>query len=74
MLCTQVRLGEVGGNALGFLAAVWGSSSRILGHSWGGALHLWRQGEGRSGKATHSLELPETHKSSFSSPPGGLQR
>ena len=39
----QVRVGEVGGNTLGFLGAVWGpSGQQILGHSWGGAFHLWR--------------------------------
>ena len=39
----QVRVGEVGGNTLGFLGAVWGpSGQQILGQSWGGAFHLWR--------------------------------
>ena len=45
----KVRVGEVGGNTLGFLGAAWGphkgagDQQRILGHSWAGALHLWQQ-------------------------------
>ena len=43
----QVRVGEVGGNTLGFLGAVWGPEGQeILGQSWSGAFHLWRQSEG----------------------------
>ena len=39
----QVRVGEVGGNTLGFLGAVWGpAGQQILGQSWAGAFHLWR--------------------------------
>ena len=39
----RVRVGEVGGNTLGFLGAAWaGDGASILGYSWGGAFHLWR--------------------------------
>ena len=39
----QVRVGEVGGNTLGFLGAVWApGGQKILGQSWGGAFHLWQ--------------------------------
>ena len=45
----KVRVGEVGGNTLGFLGAQWGGAS-ILGYSWGGAFHLWSdKGEGEWG-------------------------
>ena len=37
-----MRVGEVGGNTLGFL----GAGETILGHSWAGALHLWQQEAG----------------------------
>ena len=44
-----MRVGEVGGNTLGFLGAQWGGAS-ILGYSWGGAFHLWSdKGEGEWG-------------------------
>ena len=43
----EVRVGEVGGNTLGFLGAVWAPGGQeILGHSWGGAFHLWQQSSG----------------------------
>ena len=45
-----MRVGEVGGNTLGFLGAAWGphkgAGETILGHSWAGALHLWQQEAG----------------------------
>ena len=38
----KVRVGETGGNTLGFLGAQWGEGGKqILGYSWGGAFHLW---------------------------------
>jgi len=42
----KVRVGETGGNTLGFLGAKWGQGgNQILGYSWGGAFHLWGEGE-----------------------------
>ena len=42
----KVRVGETGGNTLGFLGAQWGQDGKqILGYSWGGAFHLWGEGE-----------------------------
>jgi len=42
----KVRVGETGGNTLGFLGAVWGEEdNQILGYSWGGALHFWAEGQ-----------------------------
>ena len=40
-----VRLGELGGGGLGFLGACWAPGGRVLGQSWGGALHLWAEKE-----------------------------
>ena len=46
----KVRVGEVGGNTLGFLGAVWAEGGdSILGYSWGGAFHLWREREQAGG-------------------------
>ena len=49
----KVRVGEVGGNTLGYLGASWGAGGQsILGYSWGGAFHLWleaSEGQWRSG-------------------------
>ncbi|XP_076864846.1 elongator complex protein 2 [Brachyhypopomus gauderio] len=53
----QVRVGEVGGNTLGFLGCQMSpDGSQILAHAFHGALHLWhreqaRQGEWRPGVA-----------------------
>ena len=42
----RVRVGETGGNTLGFLGAAWADDGAgILGYSWGGAFHLWRESE-----------------------------
>jgi len=41
----KVRVGETGGNTLGFLGAQWKQDgNQILGYSWGGAFHLWAEG------------------------------
>ena len=38
----SVRVGEVGGNSLGFLGCQLGSNgNKLLGYSFNGALHLW---------------------------------
>lgn len=40
----QVRVGEVGGNTLGFLECQFGENgSMIIAHAFHGALHLWKQ-------------------------------
>ncbi|GAB1301509.1 Elongator complex protein 2 [Apodemus speciosus] len=40
----QVRVGEVGGNTLGFLDCQFGENgSMIIAHAFHGALHLWKQ-------------------------------
>ncbi|KAL1773587.1 elongator complex protein 2 [Sigmodon hispidus] len=40
----QVRVGEVGGNTLGFLSCQIGENgTMIIGHAFQGALHLWKQ-------------------------------
>ena len=42
----KVRVGETGGNTLGFLGAQWGQGGKqILGYSWGGAFHLWAESD-----------------------------
>lgn len=39
----RVRVGEVGGNTLGFYGGMFGPSGRcILGHSYHGAFHMWK--------------------------------
>ena len=44
----KVRVGETGGNTLGFLGAQWGENgNQILGYSWGGAFHLWEESSQR---------------------------
>ena len=40
-----VRLGDQGGGGLGFLGACWTPGGRVLGQSWGGALHQWAEKE-----------------------------
>ena len=42
-----VRVGEVGGNTLGFLGcAISPCGSYLIGYSFTGSLHLWRRREG----------------------------
>merc|ERR1719483_605766 len=42
----NVRVGDVGGNTLGFLGAQWGQlGTLILGYSWAGGFHLWKKDE-----------------------------
>uniref|UniRef100_A0A1I8P377 Elongator complex protein 2 n=1 Tax=Stomoxys calcitrans TaxID=35570 RepID=A0A1I8P377_STOCA len=42
----KVRLGEVGGNSLGFFGGKFSSDGKsILGHSYQGGFHLWKQNE-----------------------------
>ena len=42
-----VRVGEVGGNTLGFLGcAISPCGSYLVGHSFTGSLHLWRRRDG----------------------------
>ena len=44
----SVRLGEVGGNTLGFQGCQLGpGSGSILGYGFNGSLHLWRKEEGQ---------------------------
>lgn len=42
----KVRLGEVGGNSLGFFGGKFSSNGKsILGHSYQGGFHIWQQSE-----------------------------
>lgn len=42
----KVRLGEVGGNSLGFFGGKFSSNGKsILGHSYQGGFHIWKQSE-----------------------------
>ncbi len=41
--CIQARVGEIGGNTLGFYGCTFSPcGSYILGHGYEGALHLWK--------------------------------
>ena len=40
----SVRVGEVGGNTLGFFGCQWVGSDHLLGYSFNGALHSWMAG------------------------------
>ncbi|TSK31449.1 Elongator complex protein 2 [Bagarius yarrelli] len=47
----QVRVGEVGGNTLGFLGCQMGpDGSKILAHAFHGALHLWQKDPSQQSK------------------------
>lgn len=47
----QVRVGEVGGNTLGFLGCQMSpNGSMIMAHAFHGALHLWCKGQGDEGE------------------------
>uniref|UniRef100_A0A8C9T233 Elongator complex protein 2 n=1 Tax=Scleropages formosus TaxID=113540 RepID=A0A8C9T233_SCLFO len=51
MWLEQVRVGEVGGNTLGFLGCQMSpDGSMIVAHAFHGALHLWKQHQGDKGK------------------------
>ena len=40
--CLQVRVGDVGGNTLGFYGAVFDpTADTIVGHDYQGSLHVW---------------------------------
>ena len=43
VVCLQARMGEVGGNNLGFFGCLFSPDGRsILAHSFSGGLHMWR--------------------------------
>ena len=43
ILFLQVRVGEVGGNTLGFYGGVFNpTGEKILAHSYQGSLHMWK--------------------------------
>ena len=47
-LLWQVRVGEVGGNSLGFYGGVFGpDGNTILAHGYHGALQMWTRTEAR---------------------------
>ena len=53
----KVRLGEVGGNSLGFFGGKFSRDGKsILGHSYQGGFHLWKQS-----KENESLWLPHVY-------------
>ncbi|XP_069476708.1 elongator complex protein 2 isoform X2 [Ambystoma mexicanum] len=54
----QVRVGEVGGNTLGFFGCQFSPDrSMILAHAFHGALHLWRQNQSIKGEWTPSVVI-----------------
>nr|XP_033785479.1 elongator complex protein 2 isoform X2 [Geotrypetes seraphini] len=54
----QVRVGEVGGNTLGFLGCQFGPSGcMILAHAFHGALHLWSQNPLKEGQWTPEVVI-----------------
>lgn len=53
----KVRLGEVGGNSLGFFGGKFSSNGKsVLGHSYQGGFHFWQQSEDNE-----SLWLPQVN-------------
>ncbi|XP_069075718.1 elongator complex protein 2 isoform X2 [Pleurodeles waltl] len=54
----QVRVGEVGGNTLGFYGCQFSpEGSMILAHTFNGALHLWRQNPSIKGEWTPAVVI-----------------
>ncbi|XP_029445849.1 elongator complex protein 2 [Rhinatrema bivittatum] len=54
----QVRVGEVGGNTLGFFGCQFGpGGSMILAHAFHGALHLWSQNPLKQGQWTPEIVI-----------------
>ena len=58
----RVRVGDVGGNTLGFLGCDWGpAGDKIIGHSFSGAFHLWREREGGQWESEKVFSLSFFH-------------
>nr|XP_050044009.1 elongator complex protein 2-like [Dermacentor andersoni] len=58
----KARFGDIGGNTLGFLGAVFGpSGNRILGHGFQGSLHMWKRPEDNKDNLWQTSVTPGGH-------------
>lgn len=63
-LSHQVRVGEVGGNTLGFYGCQMSpDGSMIVAHAFHGALHLWCKDQDKEVRATDTVIIPKPFKS-----------
>jgi len=54
----DVRVGEMGGNALGFFGGLFGPEGHhILAHGYNGAFHLWKRQVTKPGEPHHLMSL-----------------
>lgn len=58
----KARFGDIGGNTLGFLGAVFGpNGNRILGHGFQGSFHMWKRPEGNKDNLWQTSVTPGGH-------------